>query len=72
MAHLKVAACPFSIVLGSAVKLSMVGRCAVGVVRAGAGVDGGGGGGGGIFFLQPEAKTTNTSASIIALTLLDL
>jgi hypothetical protein len=62
----KVADWPFAIVLGSAVKLEMVGFGCVGAA-AGAGAGGGGGGGGGTFFLQPAAKMERSNASTMAL-----
>jgi hypothetical protein len=56
---------PRSIVDGSAVKLAITGRCAVGG-GAGVLVTGGGGGGGGTFFLQLAANIDNVSAKTTA------
>ncbi len=65
-----VAACPFSIRVGSAEKLLIAGFVTVGA-GAGRSIGGGGGGGagGGTFFLHPAADISNINVNKTLLTL---
>src|SRR5579884_2583217 len=67
MDHRSVADWPRWIVVGSTVKLLMVGLLGAGGGGSRIVVGGGGGGGGGTFFLQPAAKTRSMRASTATL-----
>jgi hypothetical protein len=59
----KVADCPRSMVLGSAVNAEILGALGGGGISFTSGLGGGGGGGGGAFFLQPSAIKNRETAS---------